>query len=69
MVAAYSLLDQQGAFLTSYNALSPTPETFVSTAGATPRQTLGMLGIYKKNEKTSGPTFIFTKQYKKNWHL
>lgn len=53
VVTAYSLTAQQGLFLTSYdNSITP-PETFASTAGATPRQTLGLLGIYKLNKKTS----------------
>ncbi len=53
VVLAYSLTDQQGSYLNSFNALGSPPETFASTAGATPRQTLGILGIYKLNTKTT----------------
>jgi outer membrane receptor protein involved in Fe transport len=52
VVAAYSLTDQQGSFLTDFDSTIPT-STYQPTTGATPRQTLGLLGIYKLNVKTT----------------
>ncbi|MFV1998213.1 MAG: TonB-dependent receptor plug domain-containing protein [Acidiferrobacterales bacterium] len=53
VVVAYSLTDQQGMFIASYDATTIPPETYVSTAGATPLQTASLLGIYKLNAKTT----------------
>lgn len=52
LVAAYSLADQQGSYLTGFDSLGPTL-VYQPTTGATPRQTVGLLGIYNLNSKTT----------------